>query len=127
MVIYLFSFKKLKLIWNKLVSIIIVNVIVMLFFGLVVVKFVIIAVIIIVIGLVGLEIRVGVLLNSVVNKFINIELYKLVVGFVFEVILKVSVIGRVIMVVVKLLKMLFWRFLKCILLKICVVIVWFDE
>lgn len=125
MVMYLFSFNKLKLIWNKLVNIIIVNVIIILLFGLVVVKLVIIAVIIIVIGLVGLEIRVGVFLNSVVNKFINIELYKLVVGFVFEVILKVSVIGRVIMVVVRLLKMFFLMFLKCILLKICVVIVLF--
>lgn len=72
MVIYLFNLSRLKVIWNNFVIIIIVKVMVKLLLGFVVIKLVIIVVCIIVMGLVGLEIKVGVLLNKVVKNFMII-------------------------------------------------------
>lgn len=72
MVIYLFNLSRLKVIWNNFVIIIIVKVMAKLLLGFVVIKLVIIVVCIIVMGLVGLEIKVGVLLNKVVKNFMII-------------------------------------------------------
>lgn len=72
--------------------------------------FVIIKVEIIVMGVVGLLIWVGVLLNMVVMILIVMVLYKLVIVFNFVCLLKVRVRGRVIIFVVSLLKKFFWRF-----------------
>lgn len=99
----------LKIIWNILVNIIVVNIRLVLFD-----RFVNKFVRIIIIGFVGLEICVGVLLKSVVKKLIVIVLYRFVIGFKFDVILSVSVSGKVMILVVKLLVKLFCRFERLI-------------